>query len=94
MTSKRDFLATLFWFAWLGLIYLVWGVVGLAGAFLGSAGCIVALGIATGYWIGSQSDVMVIELMRWAKANPEKVAALLQRHPHQSQQSHDQQPPQ
>lgn len=90
MTSKRDLLASIFWFALLGLIYSVWGVVGLAGAFAGSAGCIVALGICTGYWIGTESDLMVIELMRWAKANPEKVAALLQSQPPQYPQSHGQ----
>ena len=91
MTSKRDFLATVFWFSWLGLIYLVFGMVGLAGAFLGSAASIGVIGICTGYWIGSENDVMVIELMKWAKANPEKASALLRNHQLQSQQSHDRQ---
>jgi len=86
-------LASLFWFAWLGLIYLVFGVVGLAGAFIGTLGATTAIGICTGYWVGTANDIMVIELMRWAKANPEKVAELLQRHQSQSQQTHDQQQP-
>ncbi len=92
MTSKRDFLATVFWFAWLGLIYLVFGAVGLAGAFIGTLGVTTAIGICTGYWIGTESDIMVIELMRWAKANPEKAAALLQSPLPPSQQSHGQPP--
>lgn len=91
MTSKRDFLATVFWFAWLGLIYLMFGMVGLAGAGFATFGAITAIGICTGYWVGSGSDILVIELMKWAKANPERAAALLQVPLPPSQQSHDQQ---
>ena len=58
---------------WL-LIYAVWGLTAVFGAFLGTSVLIVALGVASGYWIGdSEADTMVTDLMRWrANAKAQK----------------------
>lgn len=67
MTSARDAIASVVLFAWLGLIYLLYGVEGLGHAFFGMALFYVALGISTGYWVGRGADLHVVELMKYLR---------------------------
>lgn len=52
-----------------GLIYLWLGIPGLAGAFFGIGIAICTVGLASGYWIGfdSEADRMVTDLMKWLR---------------------------
>ena len=49
--------------------YLWLGFPGSAGYALGIGGCLVMLGLASGYWIGAdaQADILVTELMTWLR---------------------------
>lgn len=67
MTSTRDAIASVALFAGLGLIYLLFGVQGLGHAFLGMTVFYVALGISTGYWVGSGADLHVVKLMEYLR---------------------------
>lgn len=96
MTSKRDALASVFLFAWIAAIYLVFGVQGLGHALMGMACTYVTIGIATGYWIGKGNDWYVIELMKWIRTNSKAAAErneeYLRRFQQQPHQRSDQQP--
>lgn len=55
----------------LAAVWVLWGIKGLAGAGIGLAIFRTSLGIATGYWVGSdgRAEAMVTELMRRIKAH-------------------------
>jgi len=65
----RQLLATAFAVAAFAFMYLWLGIPGLAGAFFGVTITICTIGIASGYWIGfdSEADRMVTDLMRWLR---------------------------
>ena len=52
-----------------GLIYLWLGQTGLLGAFFGVTISLCTLGLASGYWVGldTEADQLVTELMKWLK---------------------------
>lgn len=65
----RQVLAIALAIAAFAFIYLWLGIPGLAGAFFGVTITICTIGIASGYWIGfdSEADRMVTDLMKWLK---------------------------
>lgn len=52
-----------------GFIYLWLGQTGLLGAFFGMTVAFCTLGLASGYWMGidTEADQLVTELMKWLK---------------------------
>ena len=69
MDSIRQALAIAVLFGGWGFAYLWLGLHGVAGAMLGNAITLCALGIASGYWVGMtpDADKLVTELMKWLK---------------------------
>jgi len=65
----RQLLAIVFAVAAFAFMYLWLGTPGLAGAFFGVTITICTLGIASGYWVGfdSEADHMVTDLMKWLR---------------------------
>jgi hypothetical protein len=65
----RQLLAIVFAVAAFAFMYLWLGAPGLAGAFFGVTITICTLGIASGYWVGfdSEADRMVTDLMKWLR---------------------------
>ena len=65
----RQTIALIILFGGIGCLYLWLGVVGTVGAFFGMTILFSVLGVASGYWVGldSEADMMVTDLMKWLK---------------------------
>jgi hypothetical protein len=68
MPMWRHIAAPLIMVGGFGLIFVLFGTYGLAGAFLGLLPTYFAFGVGLGYWWGHPSDQYVIELMRILRA--------------------------
>jgi hypothetical protein len=69
--NLRQTLSIVTFFGGFTLIYLAYGVSGLFLAGLGLCICWACIGLATGYWCGTDGNTerMVTELMRWKRSN-------------------------